>query len=560
MRLLSRGLTLASAMLLAASVARAEVREWSDATGKYKIQAEFVELAGDVVKLKNAAGKVLSIPLAKLSKADRDFIASLAAPPVVEGPLPSLVRVYVPIAAAEGEPQEVMLVGFAIQTADAGGVIITSRRGVPRDVDAAAFEQGLGQAEILALREDTKLGMTAAAGVYPGVGFGGDGGVYNPAAGRDGETDFGRDDGGFAPPGPAGPAGPPQANAAADAAAAEVLVLRTAPETRIPPLVLAFAPAAAGDAVSIAKLQKPRVRPPGAPLPPIPWTSWTVLGGPQMDVSFNLRPQDGQFPFAGPLPVINARQEVVGMIHVGAKTLPDKTRAATAVGLGALRAALAKASVPMPPPPPPPQLPSTDALANSPLVGVFTRLNPFGGSSARPTAAGPAAGWHGNYDELVAAITPQSAGESGWQIEWGAAADFGGWYDEARQAAAARQQFDNSGGRDMQLEQTAQQHEQLAAAALTRLQPVEWVADVIAPSTNPDIPCQLNLTPPPAPLRFNFVVDPADTRAWGAVAAGDRVRFGVQFGVTERQDYPAVNVIMTLREVVRAAPSGNVDG
>jgi mono/diheme cytochrome c family protein len=52
-----------------------EAREWSDATGKFKIEAELDDVAGDAVKLKKPSGEIVSVPLAKLSKADKDHVA-----------------------------------------------------------------------------------------------------------------------------------------------------------------------------------------------------------------------------------------------------------------------------------------------------------------------------------------------------------------------------------------------------------------------------------------------------------------------------------------------------
>lgn len=64
----------ASFLFLLSAVAPLGAREWSDSTGKFKIEAEFVELKDGKVSLKKADGTLLSIPLDKLSKADRDFV------------------------------------------------------------------------------------------------------------------------------------------------------------------------------------------------------------------------------------------------------------------------------------------------------------------------------------------------------------------------------------------------------------------------------------------------------------------------------------------------------
>lgn len=53
-------------------------REWVDSTGKHRIQAEFVELDGNDVRLKrDKDGKDIVIPLNKLSDADQEYIRSI---------------------------------------------------------------------------------------------------------------------------------------------------------------------------------------------------------------------------------------------------------------------------------------------------------------------------------------------------------------------------------------------------------------------------------------------------------------------------------------------------
>lgn len=62
-------------------------RTWTDATGKFKIEADFVELTeDDQVRLKASNGKTIAIPLSKLSVADREHVASLMNPERDENP------------------------------------------------------------------------------------------------------------------------------------------------------------------------------------------------------------------------------------------------------------------------------------------------------------------------------------------------------------------------------------------------------------------------------------------------------------------------------------------
>ena len=49
-------------------------RTWQDSTGKFRVEAEFVDLKGDIVRLKKADDQVISVPLERLSEADRKFL------------------------------------------------------------------------------------------------------------------------------------------------------------------------------------------------------------------------------------------------------------------------------------------------------------------------------------------------------------------------------------------------------------------------------------------------------------------------------------------------------
>ena len=62
----------ASAMLLVA--VDVEYRTWTDASGKYTIEAEMTSIIGDKVSLKTRDGRTIQIPAADLSSNDRKFI------------------------------------------------------------------------------------------------------------------------------------------------------------------------------------------------------------------------------------------------------------------------------------------------------------------------------------------------------------------------------------------------------------------------------------------------------------------------------------------------------
>lgn len=66
-------------MALAATVpdyATAELRTWSDVTGKFKVEAELLRADAENVWLKQADGKEVKVARSKLSEADRKFVAA----------------------------------------------------------------------------------------------------------------------------------------------------------------------------------------------------------------------------------------------------------------------------------------------------------------------------------------------------------------------------------------------------------------------------------------------------------------------------------------------------
>ena len=66
------------ATLLWAAASPAAARKWTNDTGKFSIEAELVEVKNGNVHLKRQNGKIITVRLAKLSKADRAYVASLA--------------------------------------------------------------------------------------------------------------------------------------------------------------------------------------------------------------------------------------------------------------------------------------------------------------------------------------------------------------------------------------------------------------------------------------------------------------------------------------------------
>ena len=77
-------------LLLAASLclwaSQACARTWVDDTGKHRVEAEFVELKDDVVRLRKPDGKHVSVPVSRLSAADQQYVRDLMRQPAEEQP------------------------------------------------------------------------------------------------------------------------------------------------------------------------------------------------------------------------------------------------------------------------------------------------------------------------------------------------------------------------------------------------------------------------------------------------------------------------------------------
>ena len=69
-----KAVVLVACVVLFVTAASADVRTWKDKSGKFSIQGELVESDGNAVKLKKADGKVIQVPLERLSDEDRQFL------------------------------------------------------------------------------------------------------------------------------------------------------------------------------------------------------------------------------------------------------------------------------------------------------------------------------------------------------------------------------------------------------------------------------------------------------------------------------------------------------
>ena len=52
-----------------------DLRSWTDATGKHRIEAELVAVKQGWVRLKRASGELVSLPITRLSQSDQDYVA-----------------------------------------------------------------------------------------------------------------------------------------------------------------------------------------------------------------------------------------------------------------------------------------------------------------------------------------------------------------------------------------------------------------------------------------------------------------------------------------------------
>ena len=62
------------------TVVAQDLREWTEATGSFKIKAALVEVKDEQIFLRTEAGKLVKIPLTRLSRGDRDFLNATSNP------------------------------------------------------------------------------------------------------------------------------------------------------------------------------------------------------------------------------------------------------------------------------------------------------------------------------------------------------------------------------------------------------------------------------------------------------------------------------------------------
>jgi len=129
--------TAALALLVIASV-EAQARKWTDSTGKYSIDGEFVGLTDGQVDLRRDDGKVVRVSLEKLSQVDQEHVRQAAKTMAQESPF---------AVAAEGKPAAKSKAGEGgnnTQVVFAEGLGTTKEEAI-KDAFRAAVRQVVGE-------------------------------------------------------------------------------------------------------------------------------------------------------------------------------------------------------------------------------------------------------------------------------------------------------------------------------------------------------------------------------------------------------------------------------
>jgi hypothetical protein len=95
---------LAGLLLVATPIS---AREWTSSNGMFSVDAELVDVKNGIVRLKREDGSVVTFAASKLSRADRDYLVSIAkAKPKTEATKASLAEVNAALNAAEEKAKE----------------------------------------------------------------------------------------------------------------------------------------------------------------------------------------------------------------------------------------------------------------------------------------------------------------------------------------------------------------------------------------------------------------------------------------------------------------------
>ncbi len=115
------------------SAATAQQRTWTDSSGKFSVEAALAEAKQESVVLKKSSGKLITVPVARLSETDRQYLEALAQEPQREPvpPSPEVIAAWRKAGAEFGWISQRDDLAFASQ----------GRKPVTGDVPAFRFRQ-----------------------------------------------------------------------------------------------------------------------------------------------------------------------------------------------------------------------------------------------------------------------------------------------------------------------------------------------------------------------------------------------------------------------------------
>jgi hypothetical protein len=163
-----------AAFVFFARSASAEIRTWSDATGKFKVEAELVGMEGETVKLRKKDGAVVDVPLARLSAADREYL-SLAAESVLKDAPPeaAIVRLELTLQTGRGRGggAKPFVYAFAMDAQGNDPVLLSTRTGALDTIPPRVADRALSTARVLGGASGEPLGKVSGLGFdAPGRG------------------------------------------------------------------------------------------------------------------------------------------------------------------------------------------------------------------------------------------------------------------------------------------------------------------------------------------------------------------------------------------------------
>ncbi len=476
-----------------------EVREWVDKTGKFKVEAELVESTDKGVKLRKQDGKIVTVPIDRLSQGDLDYLKAKGkeekeAEKVAATPIESVVRINVPVEGASGPEKDLVVVGFAIEVkGQPSPIVLAIRSDLSRRVPEEREDESLAKSTFLHLRQDRELGAIERLGV------------------------------------PRPPQGEWEIHD-------RLVVLVGDAKAKIPALQLADRDAEVGDVVQVPLLPQPtrNSNTRRTAQPEIKWTKWKIDSINAFGMF--MIPIDGKYPHSGALPIVDAENKVVGVYASMGKASEASELQGVGFPLSDIRGALTKAKL----------------LQGNADATPSADKSLFPGVMAIPQ--GPvdtSAAWRSDYDEFVKTIKVTKGADGEWEFDWGEAQDFGAWYERCRVVGGKMDEMMRNPEKRRQLVKELEPMMKERDLAGERLQGIEWeaVARVItAKSTSSSV---LTLTPLPDPLSFGFFVEEGNEDAWRQVNQGDKVRFGCRLVVKTMSANPTVFVYMTFKEVVK---------